>query len=127
MYDELDTQDYLQGNVAPVFFGSALNNFGVQELLNTFIEIAPTPRGREADSGLISPTDSKFSGFVFKIHANLDQNIETELHSYELLVENLKETNSISIPEFQKKQSLPIQLVLWRKTKALLMRPSPAM
>ena len=72
VYDELDTQDYLQGNVAPVFFGSALNNFGVQELLNTFIEIAPTPRGREADSGLISPTDAKFSGFVFKIHANLD-------------------------------------------------------
>jgi peptide chain release factor 3 len=62
----------LNGDVAPVFFGSALNNFGVQELLNTFIEIAPTPRGRESDVGHISPDDTKFSGFVFKIHANLD-------------------------------------------------------
>jgi peptide chain release factor 3 len=72
VYNELDVSQYLSGEVAPVFFGSALNNFGVQELLNTFIEIAPEPRGRESDVGLISPTDNKFSGFVFKIHANLD-------------------------------------------------------
>ena len=72
VYDELAVNQYLSGEVAPVFFGSALNNFGVQELLNTFIEIAPKPRGRESDSGLISPSDDKFSGFVFKIHANLD-------------------------------------------------------
>ncbi len=72
VYDELDVDAYLNGDVAPVFFGSALNNFGVQELLNTFIEIAPTPRGRDSDVGHISPDDTKFSGFVFKIHANLD-------------------------------------------------------
>ncbi len=72
VYDEFDVNTYLSGEVAPVFFGSALNNFGVQELLDTFTEIAPIPRGRESDEGRIEPNDSKFSGFVFKIHANLD-------------------------------------------------------
>lgn len=72
VYDAFDRNQYLSGEVAPVFFGSAVNNFGVQELLNTFCEISPSPRGRETDAGPIEPNDSKFSGFVFKIHANLD-------------------------------------------------------
>ena len=58
--------------MAPVFFGSAVNNFGVKELLESFCEISPSPRGRESDSKMIEPMDEKFSGFVFKIHANLD-------------------------------------------------------
>ncbi|WP_304068852.1 peptide chain release factor 3 [Pedobacter glucosidilyticus] len=65
---------YRSGYLAPVFFGSAINNFGVQELLDTFIEIAPTPQGREANLRSITPTETKFTGFVFKIHANLDPN-----------------------------------------------------
>jgi len=72
VYDKFDREKYLAGEVAPVFFGSAVNNFGVQELLNAFCEISPSPRGRESDKGSIEPMDSKFSGFVFKIHANLD-------------------------------------------------------
>ena len=72
VYSTFDVQKYLDGEVAPVFFGSALNNFGVQELLDTFIEISPTPRGRDTDTKTIHPTDTKFSGFVFKIHANID-------------------------------------------------------
>ncbi len=72
VYDPFTRENYLSGEVAPVFFGSALNNFGVQELLDSFIEISPTPKGRETDEGLVNPNDSKFSGFVFKIHANLD-------------------------------------------------------
>ncbi len=72
VYSTFDVQKYLEGEVAPVFFGSALNNFGVQELLDTFIEISPTPRGRDTDTKTINPTDPKFSGFVFKIHANID-------------------------------------------------------
>jgi peptide chain release factor 3 len=55
-----------------VFFGSAVNNFGVRELLDTFCEISPSPRGRETDLRFIKPEEDKFSGFVFKIHANLD-------------------------------------------------------
>jgi peptide chain release factor 3 len=55
-----------------VFFGSALNNFGVRELLDCFINIAPTPRAKESDTRLVQPDEKKLSGFVFKIHANMD-------------------------------------------------------
>ena len=72
VYDIFDNQPYLDGQLAPVFFGSALNNFGVQELLETFIRIAPKPLSRQSTEKPISPDDPKFSGFVFKIHANLD-------------------------------------------------------
>ena len=72
VYDEFDVEKYNSGKLAPVFFGSALNNFGVQELLDTFVKIAPFPKSRETNIRQINPTDKKFSGFVFKIHANLD-------------------------------------------------------
>ena len=72
VFDTFDREKYLRGEIAPVFFGSAVNNFGVQELLDTFIEISPSPIGRETDMRFIEPNESKFSGFVFKIHANLD-------------------------------------------------------
>lgn len=72
VYEPFDPSEYLAGRVAPVFFGSALNNFGVRELLETFVRIAPPPRPRETSTRLVSPTEETFSGFVFKIHANLD-------------------------------------------------------
>ena len=72
VYPAFDRSEYLNGNLQPVFFGSALNNFGVRELLDCFIEIAPTPRPKEADTRLIKPEEEKFTGFVFKIHANMD-------------------------------------------------------
>ncbi len=72
VYHEFTTGDYLKGDICPVFFGSAVNNFGVRELLDCFIEIAPTPRYRETDTKTVHPSDQVFSGFVFKIHANLD-------------------------------------------------------
>ncbi len=72
VYPDFDIEAYRDGTQQPVFFGSALNNFGVRELLDCFIEIAPKPRPKESDTRLVSPTDGKFSGFVFKIHANMD-------------------------------------------------------
>lgn len=74
VYDEFDTDEYEKGKLAPVFFGSALNNFGVKELLDTFVNIAPTPLPRTTDVRKVDPLENKFSGFVFKIHANLDPN-----------------------------------------------------
>lgn len=71
-YDHFIVDDYINGSTAPVFFGSAINNFGVKELLDGFIKIAPSPQPRETTNGIINPEDEKFSGFVFKIHANLD-------------------------------------------------------
>jgi len=74
VYPPLDINTYLSGRVAPVFFGSALNNFGVKELLDCFLQLAPYPRPAEADIRTISPFEQKFSGFVFKIFANMDPN-----------------------------------------------------
>lgn len=74
VYEPFDIELYQDGLLAPVFFGSAINNFGVKELLDTFIEIAPSPKPREAVQRSIKPNEEKFSGFVFKIHANLDPN-----------------------------------------------------
>jgi peptide chain release factor 3 len=72
VYGELNVLDYLSGRVAPVFFGSAINNFGVREMLDTFIRISPEPRHRQVTTRIVEPSENKFSGFVFKIHANLD-------------------------------------------------------
>jgi peptide chain release factor 3 len=72
VYEPFDRQQYLDGKLAPVFFGSGVNNFGVKELLETFIRIAPNPLGRTTDKRDVAPTENKFTGFVFKIHANLD-------------------------------------------------------
>ena len=72
VYGDLDVEDYLAGMVAPVFFGSAINNFGVKEMLDTFIKIAPVPRSRETTKRTVEVGEDRFSGFIFKIHANLD-------------------------------------------------------
>ena len=72
VHGNLNIEDYLAGMVAPVFFGSAVNNFGVKEMLDAFISIAPVPRSRETSANIVDVGDDKFSGFIFKIHANLD-------------------------------------------------------
>lgn len=79
VYPDFDKETYLKGEVAPVFFGSALNTFGVKELLDTFVKIAPSPLPVEAVEHTVNPTDPGFSGFVFKIHANMDPNHRSSL------------------------------------------------
>ena len=74
VYPEFNVSDYREAAVAPVFFGSALNNFGVQELLNCFVKIAPSPRPTKAEERDVQPTEEKFTGFIFKITANIDPN-----------------------------------------------------
>jgi len=72
VYPEFNKEAYLSGEQQPVFFGSALNNFGVRELLDCFIEIAPSPRAKMAEERLVESNEKEMSGFVFKIHANMD-------------------------------------------------------
>ena len=72
VYPDFNREDYLEGNLSPVFFGSAINNFGVRELLDCFVDIAPGPLPRITEEREILPSENKFSGFVFKIHANMD-------------------------------------------------------
>lgn len=74
VYTAFDKEQYLKGELAPVFFGSALNNFGVKELLNCFVEIAPSPLPVEAQERAVDPYENNFTGFIFKIHANMDPN-----------------------------------------------------
>jgi peptide chain release factor 3 len=74
VYPRFDIDTYLSAEVAPVFFGSALNNFGVKELLDCFIQIAPHPRPTVTDVRTVSPFEEKMTGFVFKIFANMDPN-----------------------------------------------------
>ncbi|CAA0202889.1 peptide chain release factor 3 [Tenacibaculum maritimum] len=72
VYPKFRQEEYLAGNLQPVFFGSALNNFGVKELLDAFIEIAPQPQPKKAEERLVDSKEVKLTGFVFKIHANMD-------------------------------------------------------
>lgn len=69
---EFDLDAYLAGAMTPVFFGTALANFGVREMLNGFVEWAPSPLARATETRSVAPTEEKFSGFVFKIQANMD-------------------------------------------------------
>ena len=72
VYPDFDKEKYRSGDESPVFFGSAINNFGVKELLDCFVEIAPSPLPRETEERIVDPTEKEFTGFVFKIHANID-------------------------------------------------------
>ena len=72
VYPKFNQQSYNEGELQPVFFGSALNNFGVKELLDCFIDIAPNPQPKKAEERLVNSKEQKMSGFVFKIHANMD-------------------------------------------------------
>ena len=72
VYPNFNQQEYLEGKLQPVFFGSALNNFGVKELLDAFINIAPSPQPKKAEERMVDSKEEKLTGFVFKIHANMD-------------------------------------------------------
>ncbi len=72
VYPPFDKAEYFAGKATPVFFGSALNNFGVRELLDNLVTLAPEPTPKQADERLVVPEEAKFSGFVFKIHANMN-------------------------------------------------------
>jgi peptide chain release factor 3 len=74
MFESFNMSLYREGYLAPLFFGSALNNFGVLELLETFLEIAPSPGSIQTSERMIEPDEDKLTGFIFKIHANLDPN-----------------------------------------------------
>ncbi|UAA39986.1 peptide chain release factor 3 [Paraneptunicella aestuarii] len=69
---EFNLEEFLNGELTPVFFGTALGNFGVDHMLDGLTEWAPAPQGRETDERFIEPTEPKFSGFIFKIQANMD-------------------------------------------------------
>mgnify|MGYP003323776054 CR=1 FL=1 len=72
VYEEFDKKKYLSGSYTPVFFGTALHNFGIEEFLNFLTEYAPSPQTRITEERKIEPNEESLSGFVFKIQANMD-------------------------------------------------------
>lgn len=70
--EDFDFERFRRGDLAPVFFGSALTNFGVESFLDALIDLAPPPQARASDQGVVEPTHDEFSGFIFKIQANMD-------------------------------------------------------
>lgn len=72
VYDVFNKDDFLSGRITPVFFGTALNNFGIEEFLDCLIEHAPSPQARSAEERKVDAEEEKLSGFVFKIQANMD-------------------------------------------------------
>jgi peptide chain release factor 3 len=94
IYPKFNKEDYLASKQQPVFFGSALNNFGVRELLDCFVEIAPKPRPKHSEERLVQPDEDKFTGFVFKIHANMDPNHRDRLAFIKIVSGTFKRNTS---------------------------------
>ena len=78
VYPKFDSEEYLDGKLQPVFFGSALNNFGVRELLDCFVEIAPSPRPKDSDTRLVDPKEEKILVLCLKSTPIWIQNTETD-------------------------------------------------
>ena len=92
VYPRLALEDFMNGKTAPLFFGSALNNFGVKDILDCFIQIAPAPGPVVTEEREVLPDEPKFAGFVFKIHANMDPNHRDRL-AFIKIVSGLFERN----------------------------------
>ena len=125
VYPEFDVETYLQGECAPVFFGSALNNFGVQELLNCFVEIAPAPRPVHAEEREVIPEEPKFTGFIFKITANIDPNHRSCVAFCKSVQVSLYETPLICMYVMVRLCVSPHPPSLWHNVRRLLTRLGP--
>lgn len=120
VYDRFDRDTYLSGEVAPVFFGSAMNNFGVKELLDAFCRISPAPRGRETDMGRMEPQDDQFSGFVFKIHANLDPKHRDRIAFLRVVSGEFKRNTFYQHTRLQKKMKFSNPTAFMAKEKSVI-------
>ncbi len=103
-----DQEDFLGATLSPVFFGTALGNFGIQQMLEAFVEQAPAPNPRPTSEGIIEPDHSKFSGFVFKIQANMDPRHRDRIaflrvcsgtYSHGMKMHHVREAKSIKISD----------------------------
>ena len=124
VYPEFDVNDYLGGEITPVFFGSALNNFGVKELLDCFIDIAPTPKRRETTAGDVDPDASTFSGFIFKIHANIDPKHRDRIAFLRICSGTFERQKNIFMFVVRNHFEVSTLLHLWHNQKQSLMKPT---
>ena len=127
VYPAFDRNDYMEGLLSPVFFGSAVNNFGVREMLDCFVDIAPTPLPRMTEEREVSPLEDKFTGFVFKIHANIDPRHRDRIAFLRIALVHLNGTPIISMCDKAKRCASPTRRVLWPPKRRSWMRLIPAM
>ena len=118
VYDTFDVNKYLDAEIAPVFFGSALNNFGVQELLDCFVEIAPKPKPTTAEERVVQPEEPKFTGFIFKITANIDPNHRSCTAFCKVCSANSLETRLIFMSATEKQCVSPALHNSWHRKRA---------
>ncbi len=120
VYPKFEIEDYLTADLAPVFFGSALNNFGVNELLDCFINIAPFPRPVSAEERDIDPFENKFSGFIFKIHANMDPNHRDRLAFVKICSGIFKRSTNYLHVRAGKKMKFPSPTAFMAEKKSII-------
>jgi peptide chain release factor 3 len=120
LFEDFQPSLYLEGYLAPVFFGSALNNFGVQELLETFLEIAPSPGMQVARERNILPAEGKLTGFVFKIHANLDPNHRDRIAFFKISSGKFERNKFYYHPRLDKKLRFPAPTSFMANTKSVI-------
>ena len=126
VYPEFDADKYLNGRVAPVFFGSAVNNFGVKELLDTFIRIAPAPIPRETTLRIVEPGENKFTALSLKYMPTWIRNIVTESPSCEFVPASLKGVTIITTFARTRVYVFQMQRPSWLRTVRRLMKRGPA-
>lgn len=122
VYPELDKEEYLSGKVAPVFFGSAVNSFGVKEMLDTFINISPQPKERSTEERIVKPNEEKFTGFVFKIHANMDPKHRNRIAFVRICSGKFQRGSSYLNVRHDKNSVFLMLQLLWRKIKKRWMK-----
>ncbi len=106
--NEFSEQAILDGDLTPVFFGSALTNFGVQTFLDTFLEFAPEPHGHKTTTGdVIDPLNKDFSGFVFKIQANMDPRHRDRIAFVRVVSGEFERGMAVNLPRTGKGASCP--------------------
>lgn len=100
--DEFSTEKFMRGELSPVFFGAAMTNFGVRLFLEKFLEMAPSPSAKSSNQGKVDPLNEKFSGFIFKIQANMDPKHRDRI-AFLRIVSGVYETGlNVSIPRLKR-------------------------
>ena len=125
IYPKFDKKSYLDGLQQPVFFGSALNNFGVRELLDCFTAIAPKPRPKYSEERQVNPDENNFSGFVFKIHANMDPNHRDRLAFIKIVSGTFKRNTPYLHVRLNKKLKFSSPNAFFAEKKAIVERSYP--
>lgn len=119
--EDFDNDALLNGELTPVFFGSALANFGVQNFLNAYVDHAPMPNARQTNEEVeVSPIDTDFSGFIFKIQANMDPKHRDRIAFMRVVSGAFERGMDVTLQRTSKNKRLHVLHHSWRMIKKQL-------